>query len=197
MTVLKSTPSRWGWLAQLFHWLIVIGILAQGTLGLVMVNLPRRPNVIPVYNVHKSLGLTLLLLAVLRLAWRAFDRRPDNPPAMPRWQRAAARAGHAVLYLLLFAVPLSGWLFDSVARLRPLYWWGMVRMPSLSGGARPDWKEAAAATHEWLFWTLVAVAALHAAAALKHHFIDRDDVLRRMLPARARIRIDPPSRRTP
>ncbi|HET6546702.1 MAG TPA: cytochrome b [Rhodanobacteraceae bacterium] len=181
---LTSDARHWGSLAKLFHWLIVLAILAQGTIGLVMVNLPRRPGIIPVYSFHKSLGLTILALAVLRLVWRAFDRRPAQPPGMPHWQVIAARASHVLLYVLLFAVPLSGWLFDSTASLRPLYWWGLIRMPSLTGGAVPAWKDAAAELHEILFWSLFSLAALHAAAALKHHFIDRDDVLRRMLPRR-------------
>ncbi|MGA9421029.1 MAG: cytochrome b [Rhodanobacteraceae bacterium] len=183
---IRSDARHWGLLARTFHWLIVAAILVQGTVGLVMINLPRRPSIIPVYSFHKSLGLTILALAVLRLAWRAFDRRPEEPPGMPHWQVIAARVSHVLLYVLLFALPLSGWLFDSIASLRPLYWWGLVRMPSLTGGALPAWKDAAANLHATLFWTLFGVAALHVAAALKHHLIDRDDVLRRMLPGRHR-----------
>src|SRR5690606_1323298 len=170
--------------AKFFHWTVVLLILSQGILGLVMVELPKRPNVIAVYSFHKSLGLTILALAVLRLAWRLFDRRPEEPATMPRWQALGARSGHALLYLLLFAVPLSGWLFDSASSLRPLYWWGIVRMPSLTGGPQRDLKEAAEDAHELLFWVLVLVAAGHAAAALWHHFHDRDAILRRMLPGR-------------
>lgn len=183
---IRSDAAHWGSLAKFFHWTVVLLILAQAILGLVMVELPRRPNVIAVYSVHKSLGLTILALAVLRLAWRLFDRRPDEPATMPRWQALAARCGHALLYVLLFAVPLSGWAFDSASSLRPLFWWGLLRMPSLTGGPRPDLKETAEDAHEMLFWLLVFVAAGHAAAALWHHFHDRDGVLRRMLPGRAR-----------
>ncbi|MGA9341398.1 MAG: cytochrome b [Rhodanobacteraceae bacterium] len=181
---LRSDAAHWGSLAKVFHWLIVLAILVQGSVGLIMVNLPRRPSIIPVYSFHKSLGLTILALALLRIVWRILDRRPAPPSAMPRWQVIAARASHVLLYVLLFAVPLSGWLFDSTASLRPLFWWGIIRMPNLTGGPLPAWKEAAANLHATLFWTLFAVAALHAAAALKHHLIDRDDVLRRMLPDR-------------
>ena len=179
----KSDALHWGSLAKGFHWLIVILILVQASVGLVMVELPKRPNVIPIFNFHKSLGLTILLLAILRLGWRAFDRRPPMPPTMPHWQALGARLGHALLYVLLFAVPLSGWLFDSASSLRPLFWWGMVRMPSLTH-ADKDFAQIALGLHEWLFWTLVLVAAGHAALALVHHFINRDDVLRRMLPGR-------------
>ena len=180
---LKSDASHWGSLAKFFHWAVVLLLLVQATVGLVMVELPRKPSIISVYTFHKSLGLTILLLAVLRLAWRAFDRRPEEPATMPHWQTLAARSGHVLLYGLLFAVPLSGWLFDSISGLRKLVWWGVIEMPKL---AAPDkaLKPLAEAAHEWLFWILVLVAAGHAAAALFHHFHDRDEVLRRMLPGR-------------
>lgn len=181
---LRGTPRRWGSIAQAFHWIIVAALLVQGALGLYMVTLPKRPSTIPWYDVHKSLGLTILLLALLRLAWRLFDRRPTDPPQMPAWQRIGARVGHALLYGLLFALPLSGWLFDSLSSLRPLRWWGLLRVPPLAEANR-DAASQAQALHEWLFWLLVLVAAGHAAMALYHHFIVRDDVLRRMLPGRA------------
>lgn len=182
--MLKSDAAHWGGLAKFFHWAVVVLLLAQATLGLVMVNLPKKPSVIAYYTLHKSLGLTILLFALLRLGWRAFDRRPEEPATMPHWQVVGARLGHALLYTLLFAVPLSGWLFDSASALRPLYWWNLVQVPNLTGGANPDLKAFAEAAHEWLFWLLALVAAGHAAAALFHHFVDRDDVLRRMLPGR-------------
>ena len=182
--MLKSGTDHWGGLAKFFHWTTVLLILVQGTIGLIMVELPKRPNVIPVYNFHKSLGLTILAFATLRLLWRAFDPRPAEPPSVPRRQALGARAGHVLLYLLIFLVPLSGWWFDSVTALRPLYWFGLIQIPPLGGPdpSIPDLKHIAAERHEFLFWCLIAVAAGHAAMALVHHFHDRDDVLRRMLP---------------
>lgn len=185
---IKSDALNWGALAKSFHWIIVALILAQGAIGLIMVELPKRPNIIPIYSFHKSLGLTILLLATLRLAWRAFDGRPEEPATMPRSQRIGARIGHALLYGLLFAVPLSGWLFDSSSSLRPLFWWGVIKMPSLTGGPDKALRDVAHGAHEWLFWLLVLVAAGHAIAALIHHFHYRDDTLRRMLPGRTRAR---------
>jgi len=179
---IKSGTERWGSLAKFFHWTIVLLILAQATIGLVMVQLPKRPNIIPIYTFHKSLGLTIFALAVLRLSWRLFDPRPEEPAGMPRWQVVGARLGHALLYTLLFAVPLSGWLFDSASSLRPLYWFGLVKIPSLTGGPDESLKHVTEALHFWLFWTLAAVAAGHATMALIHHFVNRDEVLRRMLP---------------
>ncbi|HEY2394352.1 MAG TPA: cytochrome b [Rudaea sp.] len=180
--MLKSDADHWGSLARFFHWTIVLLIIVQGTIGLVMVDLPKSPRVIPVFSLHKSLGLTILALALLRLSWRALDPRPAEPAGMPRWQASAARVGHALLYLLLFAVPLSGWWFDSVSALRPLYWFGLFEVPHLTG---PDksLKDLAAATHQALFWLLTVVAAGHAAIALIHQFVVRDNVLGRMWPA--------------
>jgi cytochrome b561 len=179
---LRGDREHWGDLAKAFHWTIVLLILAQGTIGLVMVELPRGPGVIPVYSFHKSLGLTIFALAILRFAWRAFDPRPEFPPTVPPRQVLMARFGHALLYALLFAVPLSGWWFDSVAALRPLYWFGLFEVPHLTG---PDkaLKDLVAELHETLFWVLVAVAASHAAIALYHQFGMRDNVLGRMWPA--------------
>jgi cytochrome b561 len=179
--MLRGDREHWGSLAKAFHWTIVVLLLVQGTIGLVMVQLPKRPSVIPVFDFHKSLGLSILALAVLRLAWRAFDARPDFPATMPPRQALAARTGHALLYLLLFAVPLTGWWFDSVAALRPLHWFGLVEVPHLTG-PDPDLKHLAAETHEILFWMLIAVAAGHAAIALLHQFVTRDGVLARMWP---------------
>ena len=182
----RSDAACWGSVAKFFHWMTVLAILVQATIGLVMVELPKRPGTIPVYTFHKSLGLTIFAFAILRLLWRAFDPHPAYPATMPRWQVTGARLGHVLLYTLLFAVPLSGWLFDSATALRPLYWFGLFQVPSLTGGPNPDLKEFTEALHFWLFWTLAAVAAGHATIALIHHFHDRDEVLRRMLPGRSR-----------
>jgi cytochrome b561 len=180
----RSDAARWGSVAKFFHWAIVIAILVQATIGLVMVELPKRPGTIPVFTFHKSLGLTIFAFAILRLLWRAFDPHPAYPATMPRWQVVGARAGLAMLYTVIFAVPLSGWLFDSATALRPLYWFGLIHVPSLTGGRDDAIKEFAEAAHETLFWILATVAAGHAAIALWHHFHDRDDILRRMLPGR-------------
>ena len=180
----RSDSARWGSVAKFFHWATVLAILVQATIGLVMINLPKRPGTIPVYSFHKSLGLTIFAFAALRLLWRAFDPHPQYPATMPRWQMVGARAGHALLYTLIFAVPLSGWLFDSATALRPLFWFGLFQVPSLTGGRDEAIKEFAEAAHFWLFWTLAAVAAGHASIALYHHLHDRDEILQRMLPGR-------------
>jgi cytochrome b561 len=180
--MLKSGSDHWGGLAKSFHWTIVALLIVQGSIGLIMVRLPKSPGVIPFFSFHKSLGLTILALAILRLGWRAFDPRPEEPAGMPRWQVVGAHVGHALLYVLLFAVPLTGWWFDSVSALRPLYWFGLFEVPHLTGPDK-ELKDFAAAVHAFLFWILFFVAAAHAAMALIHQFINRDNVLGRMWPA--------------
>jgi cytochrome b561 len=181
--MLKSDAQHWGSAAKFFHWTTVSLILIQGAIGLTMTALPRSPDVIPVYSLHKSLGLTIFAFALSRLIWRAFDPRPDELPTMPRWQVVGARVGHALLYVLIFAVPLSGWLFDSVSALRPLYWFGLFEVPHLTG-PDPALKDLARDAHGLLFWLLMAIAAGHATIALIHQFVNRDDILRRMWPGR-------------
>lgn len=189
--MLRSDRDHWGSVAKAFHWLIVALILAQVVLGIVMVNLPRRPSVIPVFDVHKSIGLTILALALLRLAWRAFDPHPVRPPDVSTWQYRIGRLVHIMLYVLIFITPLSGWLFDSTNALRPLHWWGLVTIPSLTGGPVPEWVDFTRSLHHTLVWVLVAVAAGHMFAALIHHYFYKDNILRRMLP-RGRLKQEAP-----
>ena len=176
---LRGDATRWGSVAKLLHWTMAVGILATGVLGWWMVGLETSMAKIKVFALHKSIGLTLLALFLLRLLWRAVDRAPRELPA-PRWQQSAARAVHGVLYLLIAVLPLSGWLFNSLSGY-PLQWFKLLNLPALSGkhpGFAPFMREV----HEYLFWTLLLVLVMHAGAALKHHWVDRDDVLRRMWP---------------
>lgn len=178
---LRNTDTRWGGVAQAFHWLIAVLIVAQGAIGLTMVELALSPTKIKVYALHKSIGLTVLALALLRLAWRAGNRAPRDPAATPRWQRVAARVSHVALYVLILALPLSGWLFNSASNF-PLAWFGLVHLPSQTGHVDAALKAFALTAHLTLFWTLVAVLVMHVGAALWHHYDQRDDVLLRMLP---------------
>ncbi len=183
---LRSDANRWGGLAQIFHWLMAVLILGAGIAGLFMSGMPNSPQKINVYALHKSIGLSVLALALLRLAWRLADGRPNDVP-MPRWQKLVAHAVHGLLYLLMLALPLSGWLYNSAAGF-PLQWFRIVQLPSLTGGADPALKAFAHEAHETLFWLLVALLALHVGGALKHQLIDRDGLLARMLPARRGVR---------
>lgn len=176
----KNDATRWGDISQLLHWLVVALILLQGPLGLLMANMPNSPDKIRAYALHKSIGLTVLALAALRLAWRLHAQAPAPVPGTPPWQERAARISHALLYALLFAIPLSGWLFNSAAGF-PLQWFGLFNLPALAA-SDPALRELAGTVHLWLFLLLVAVALVHAGAALHHHLVLRDATLARMLP---------------
>ena len=180
---LKNTTDRWGGISQLLHWTIAVLILTIGAVGLLMGELPRSPKWFWVYTAHKSLGLTVLALVLVRIGWRLYAGAPRPVPGTPRLQALLASATHGAIYLLILALPLSGWIYDSANALRPFRWFGLVEVPKL---VAPDEALAASAhgAHEWLFWLLMALVAGHAGAALYHHFIQRDATLARMLPRR-------------
>ena len=179
MTI-KNTATRWGSVSQALHWAVVALILATGSIGLLMGGMRNSPDKIEVYALHKSLGLTILALALLRLLWRLYAGAPAPVPGTPRWQARLASLTHWLLYALLLAVPISGWTFNSAAGY-PLQWFGLFNLPALVE-RNPALRGAAGNAHEWLFWTLVALALGHAAAALYHHVFRRDATLARMLP---------------
>ena len=177
---LRSTEAGWGALVRAFHWLNAALILAQGVIGLSMVQMGLSPAKVRVFALHKSIGLTILALMLLRIAWRFTEKRPADPPAMPRWQVRAARGVHLALYVLILAIPFSGWWFNSASNA-PLVWFGWFGVPSLTHGLDLVWKPRALLLHQSLFWILVALLVLHVGAALWHHFKQRDEVLRRMI----------------
>jgi cytochrome b561 len=183
---LRSNDRQWGSVAKFFHWVIALAILGNGTFGLLM-DLAHSPmQKINWLALHKSIGLTVLALFVLRLAWRMTDRRPPEQPA-PRWQQFTAHLVHGLLYVLIAAIPLSGWWFNSVAG-KPLQWFKLFNLPALVD-KNDEIRHFAHGVHEYLFWFLLLVLVLHVGAALKHHVFDGDNVLRRMLPF-ARLRND-------
>lgn len=173
-------PAHWARPVRALHWLGVALVLAVAAIGLVMVDLERGSDARRLaYSLHKSLGITALLVALLRLAARGLYARVA-PPGAPGWAGRVARLAHALMYLLLLAMPLSGWLLNSVAG-QPLPWFGLVELPALSG-RRPQWREAVDAAHVWMFWSLMVLVALHVGAVLRHRWRPGDDVLQRMWP---------------
>ncbi|GAB2670950.1 cytochrome b [Arenimonas aestuarii] len=179
----RNTTERWGWVSISIHWLTLLMVLSLVVVGLIMQELANSPTKIEVYALHKSFGLTVLALTVLRLLWRLVAGAPAPVAGMARWQQLAAQASHAALYVILLAMPLSGWLYNSASGF-PLKWFGLFSLPKLSG-YDPDVKAFALGMHEWLFIALAIIVTVHAAAALKHHYFDRDATLSRMLPGLA------------
>jgi cytochrome b561 len=187
--MMNEPAVHWNRTAQVLHWLIALMILGMGIVGLSMTLMSASMDKVKVYQLHKSFGITVLVLVGLRLVWRLAHRAPPPVP-MPHWQHAAASAVHALLYVLMFALPLSGWLFNSASNF-PLQWFGLFHVPAI-WGPDPAVKHWAREFHEYGFWTLAALVVLHAAAAFKHHYIDHDETLRRMLPG-----LPPPDGDTP
>lgn len=169
--------------AMALHWVTAALIVVNLVLGISMVPMAISPRKIQWYLAHKSFGISIFLLTSLRLGWRAARGHPEPVP-MPAWQTRAARLSHAALYVLLFLIPLSGWLYSSATGVQVLYL-RLIPLPSPLPKDRAL-ADALRMLHVGLNVTLVAVVALHTVAALKHHFVDRDDVLARMLPFRSR-----------
>ncbi|MGH8444924.1 MAG: cytochrome b [Solimonas sp.] len=166
--------------AKLGHWLVVLLIVAAFSVAWTMVDMRLSPTKLKLYNYHKWIGVTVFTLAVLRVAWRWFRAPPALPDGMRPWERQAAEITHRLLYLLLFAIPLSGWLMSSAKGFQTVYL-GKLPIPDAIG-KNAALGEALTRVHEALTWLLLGLLTLHVLAALKHHFIDRDDVLLRMLP---------------
>jgi cytochrome b561 len=162
------------------HWLVVVLILCSATLGLYMVGLPLSPAKLKFYSWHKWIGVTIFMVAVLRILWRLAHPAPPLPAATPRWQRMAAAASHLLLYLLVIVIPLSGWAMSSALGV-PTVYLGLLQLPDLVAKDKAL-GEQLKLLHQSLNWTLAALVAVHVAAALRHHVVDRDDVLHRMLP---------------
>jgi cytochrome b561 len=176
----RIEPARYGVSAQLFHWVIAALIVTQFVLARLSWDLPLGARKLALLARHKSVGMTILMLAILRLAWRLRHSAPPLPPAMRRFERRAARATHALFYALLFAMPLTGWMMSS-AKNYSVSWFGLFTWPNLIGKNEHAFNFLRF-THDLLSYLLFAIAVLHILAALKHHFWDRDDVLVRMLP---------------
>lgn len=166
------------------HWLLALMILGSLAVGLYMTGLPLSPTRLKLVNWHKWAGVTILALSAVRLLWRLAHRPPPAAP-MPAWQRRAAHGAHAVLYALFFAVPLAGWAYSSATGF-PVVLFGVLPLPDFVGADRAL-SETLKPLHQWLAYVLAAVVALHVAAALKHHFVDGDGLLWRMMPARRRV----------
>lgn len=171
---------RYGAVAQSFHWIIAALIVVQFALGWTAVDLPNDLHKLGVLARHKSFGMTVLMLAVLRLLWRLTHTPPPLPSGMSPIQQRLARATHAAFYVLLFALPISGWLMSS-AKKYSVSWFGLFTWPDLIGKSETAFN-ALRTTHHALGYALFAIAVLHILAALKHHFWNKDDVLLRMLP---------------
>lgn len=177
---IRNTTARWGVIAQAFHWIIVVLVITQFVLGIQYNNLPLGLQKLVVIARHKSIGMTIFALAILRLLWRFMNPTPPLPDTLKPYERLLAHVTHFALYAIILVMPVTGWIMSS-ARNFPVSWFNLVQLPDLVGPNRALY-DTMVTIHDALALTLVGVAILHVLAALKHHFILKDDTLRRMLP---------------
>ena len=182
---LRNSAERYGAVAQLLHWTIVALVIVQFTLGFSAQGLPISMQRLVLLSRHKSVGMTILALVLLRLAWRVYSPPPKLPAGMSRVQQLAAKGSHVLLYALLLTMPLVGWITSSASHLT-VSWFGLFEFPNLVG-PDPRLAHVAKAVHFTMAWTLLALACLHALAACWHQWWRKDGLLLRMLPLPRRL----------
>jgi cytochrome b561 len=174
--------QRYHRLSIFFHWLIAVLIIGAFALGSIMTEMKISPSKLQYYSWHKWLGVSILALVALRLLSRLVLGAPAYPDSMKKWEKQLANTTHISLYVLMFAVPLSGYFYTSAAGI-PVVYFKLIEWPTIIG-PNPELKPILKELHEILTTVLLIVASLHVAAALKHHFIDRDGIFQRMLPGK-------------
>jgi cytochrome b561 len=170
--------KRYTGTAVMLHWLVALLIFVAFPLGMYMHDLPLSPTKLQLYSYHKWLGMTVLLLAVFRIVWRVTHTPPALPDSVPRLQQLASHTIHGLLYVLILAVPVSGWVMSSAKGFKTV-WFGVLPLPDLVGKDKAL-GELLSGVHQSLNYLLLALVVLHVAAALKHHLIDKDGILLRM-----------------
>ena len=170
-----NTNERWGAVAKFFHWTIVILIVVQFVLAMTAHDLPLGRQRFEITALHKSFGITIFMLAVLRLIWRFMNKVPPLPDTLKSWERFLAHATHIALYALILIMPITGWMYSTASNF-PVSWFGLFTLPGLVGADR-ELAHTLHEVHETLAKVLVGVATLHIAGALKHLFWYIDDVL--------------------
>ena len=172
-----STGMPYSTAAIVLHWLVALLLLVAFPLGVYMHELPLSPDKLKLYSYHKWLGITVLMLVAIRLSWR-LTHTPPLQADIASWQRRASAIVHGLMYLLMLAIPLSGWLMSSAKGFQTV-WFGVLPLPDLVGKNR-ELGDLLAEVHEALNFTLLALVVLHVGAALQHHFIERRPFLQRM-----------------
>ncbi len=174
---IKNSKDHFGFIAILLHWVMAILIIGLLILGIYMVNLPISLEKLKLYGWHKEYGILALIVVIIRLFWRWFNTLPHL--SLPMWEKIAARSVHWTFYIFMFAMPITGWIVTSAAGL-PASFFGFFVLPNLvspNEQTRILFQEI----HKLLGYGLILLIVLHISAALKHHFINRDDILRRII----------------
>jgi cytochrome b561 len=176
----RNTTRAWGAVSKTLHWLIVLLIVTQWLIAERADDLPNGLAKLQALAWHKSFGITVLMLAIVRLVWRWLNPVPSLDGLAKPWERGLAHLSHLLLYGLIFALPLTGWMMSS-ARNFPVSWFKLFQLPDLVAPSDQTFHQMQD-LHHLLFKVLVGVAVLHVLGALKHHVVDRNEVLKRMLP---------------
>ncbi len=177
---LKNTSARFGAVAKFFHWTVALLVIGLLCVGFLMTSLKISPFVFKLFFLHKSTGITVLALMALRLIWRIYNPPPHSLPNHQPWEKALAKASHWFLYIALFLMPLSGWTMSSAKNFHVSVF-NLFTLPDLVA-PDPALAEFLEEFHGYLAWGIIIVLGLHIAGALKHHILDKDATLRRMLP---------------
>jgi len=182
--MLRNSVDSWGAVAKLLHWLMALLLFGQLALGILAFGWPLSPTKINLFIWHKSLGLLLLVLVILRLVWRWSNPVPGLPSTIPGWQRRASRISHLLLYVCLIVLPLSGWIINSASNIPFRVFW-LFKLPAIT---EPDkaLAQLMKVAHNGLAAAFMLLLVIHISAALHHHFVRHDRVLRRMLPGKRR-----------
>jgi cytochrome b561 len=174
------TPNHYTPSAIRLHWLLAALIFVIFPLGIVVHGMAFSPLKLQLLSYHKWLGVTIFVLALVRLAWRATHTPPPLPDSLPRWQHRVSHLVHGLLYVLMLTIPVSGWLMSSAKGFQTVLF-GVLPLPDLIDKNK-TLAETLFALHQALNFSLLGLLAAHIGAALKHHLIDHDDILTRMLP---------------
>lgn len=173
--MISDSITRYGTISKFLHWLIAITVIGLLVVGFIMINLPKGELRWQIYALHKAIGVSVLLIAAIRIFWRCRNAKPKLPEHHPKWQIIAASSVHGMLYLTTIFMPFSGWIMSVAANHIPS-WFGLFQL-NLPIEPSKTLAKIAHNTHEILAWVIIACLVLHLAAALKDK-----NILKRMLP---------------
>lgn len=175
---IKNTEHKYGVVAKVIHWFMALGLIGLVLVGWYMEDMPNSPEKFELYGLHKSFGVVLLALVVLRLVWRTLNKQPLMPAGTSKFVAFVAASGHGLLYAMMFAMPLVGWAMSSSYGF-PVSFFGLFTLPNLVAPNK-EMAELYGMLHSWGGDVFTILIVGHVLAALYHHFICKDDVLKRM-----------------
>ncbi len=176
---LRNTTSTYGYATKAFHWICAILVLSLLTVGCLMGYIDSKPLQGTVYNIHKIIGITTLCIGTLFTLWSLSSTKPQYPTSMAKWETTLATVARFLLYGFLLVMPFSGWIMSTASEHSPHFFGTILAMPGIP--VSKSLANIGKNIHNYLAWIIAAVVLLHTLGALKHHFMDKNDVLKRML----------------